>query len=240
MKYKKKYIYRGSNTIDKDYLQMNLLNKKIILDKPIYLGFSILDLSKKHMYESYYNVLKPNLNEMKLIYMDTDSFIFSYTKQLDNIYEEIQNNDKLKDLFDLSNLTGFGSPEYNNDTNKKVVGKFKHEYKELNEVVAEKPKAYATKTETNGIEKTTITAKGINKNVAKKEFTFDYYMNSLKSNENLKQFETVGIRRMKDNTLTTYKQTKVGLNPYEDKRYWIDTYTSVPYGYKGTDINMNV
>ena len=240
MKYKKKYIYRGSNAIDKDYLQMNLLNKKIILDKPIYLGFSILDLSKKHMYESFYNVLKPNLTDIKLIYMDTDSFIFSHEKQQDNIYEEIQSNKELTDLFDLSNLTGFGRPEYNNDTNKKVVGKFKHEYFESTEVVAVKPKSYVVKTETDGIEKITITAKGINKNVAKKEFTFDYYMNSLKSNENLKQFETVGIRRMNDNTLNTYKQTKVGLNPYEDKRYWIDTFTSVPYGYKGTEINMNV
>ena len=47
------------------------------LNKPIYCGFTILELSKLHMQNFYYNVLKPYYGEkVKLCYTDTDSFIF--------------------------------------------------------------------------------------------------------------------------------------------------------------------
>ena len=52
--------------------------EKIKFDKPIYLGFSVLELSKLLMYEFYYHTLQPyNTNKYKLQYMDTDSFLLS-------------------------------------------------------------------------------------------------------------------------------------------------------------------
>ena len=52
--------------------------EKTVFDKPIYLGFSVLELSKLLMYEFYYHKLKPYYNsKIKLHYMDTDSFILS-------------------------------------------------------------------------------------------------------------------------------------------------------------------
>ena len=50
---------------------------EIKLNKPIYLGLAILDISKTLMYEFWYDYLKPKYNNnMGLCYMDTDSFVF--------------------------------------------------------------------------------------------------------------------------------------------------------------------
>ena len=47
------------------------------MNKPIYLGSSILDLSKSVMYEFWYDYVKPKYDENTILcYMDTDSFIF--------------------------------------------------------------------------------------------------------------------------------------------------------------------
>ena len=52
--------------------------EKIKFDKPNYLGFSVLELSKLLIYEFYYHTLQPYYtNKYKLHYMDTDSFLLS-------------------------------------------------------------------------------------------------------------------------------------------------------------------
>ena len=49
---------------------------KAKMNKPIYLGMSIIDISKTLMYEFWYDYIKPKYQEkVKLCYMDTDSFI---------------------------------------------------------------------------------------------------------------------------------------------------------------------
>ena len=46
------------------------------LNKPVYIGVSILELSKLHMYQYYYDVMKKKYDDkIKLLYTDTDSFI---------------------------------------------------------------------------------------------------------------------------------------------------------------------
>ena len=63
------------------------------MNKPIYLGMSILDVSKTHMYEFWYDYVKPKYKDKaKLCYMDTDSFVI-------NIFTE----DFFEDWFDASN-----------------------------------------------------------------------------------------------------------------------------------------
>ena len=55
------------------------------MDKPIYLGFPVLELSKLLMYETSYDKLQPHFGEknLKLRFMDTDSFILSVSTKND-------------------------------------------------------------------------------------------------------------------------------------------------------------
>ena len=53
-------------------------NAKVKMNKPVYLGFSILEISKTLMYEFWFDYMKPKYGDsVKLCYMDTDSFIIS-------------------------------------------------------------------------------------------------------------------------------------------------------------------
>ena len=58
------------------------------MNKPVYLGLSILDLSKTVMYKFWYDYVKPKYGEnAKLWYMDTDSFIAR--RKTEHIYKDI-------------------------------------------------------------------------------------------------------------------------------------------------------
>ena len=69
--------------------------------KPIYVGFAILELSKLHMYQTYYDKLHPYFGEKYLHfhYMDSDSFVVSLITH--DVIKVLQN---LEDLVDSSNL----------------------------------------------------------------------------------------------------------------------------------------
>ena len=95
---------------------------KVKMNKPIYLGMSILDISKTLMYEFSYDCIKPKYhNKAILCYMDTDSFVIHI--KTDDFYEDIV--DDFKEWFDTSN--------YDNNRplpigkNKKVIGIVKYE-----------------------------------------------------------------------------------------------------------------
>ena len=71
------------------------------MNKPIYLGLSILEISKILMYEFWYDYMKPNYNDnVKLCYRDTDSFIMNIKTNYD-FYEDIASD--VENRFDTSN-----------------------------------------------------------------------------------------------------------------------------------------
>ena len=90
------------------------------MDKPIYLGFAVLELSKLHMYETYYDKLQQYFRKknLHLHFMDTDSFILSVITKY--IMKDLKN---LEDKFDFSNLDE--NHELFSNKNKKVIGKIK-------------------------------------------------------------------------------------------------------------------
>ena len=95
--------------------------EKVLLNKPIYVGMSVLDLSKHLMYDFYYNHLKKNYDDkIRLLYTDTDSLIVHV--QTEDIYADMQAN--ISD-YDTSNYPA-DHPLFSN-TNKKVIGKYKDE-----------------------------------------------------------------------------------------------------------------
>ena len=89
--------------------------------KPIYVGFSVLELSKLLMYEWYYDKMKPYFSEdySELHYLDTDSFIFSF-KPIKSLIEELK---CFKEEFDFSDLDP--SHELYSEDNKKNIGQMK-------------------------------------------------------------------------------------------------------------------
>ena len=90
---------------------------EVLMDKPIYLGFAILELSKLLMYETYYDKLQPyfGVKNLQLRYMDTDSSILSVNTK--DIVKELKN---LEDMFDFGNLDK--NHDLISNKNKKVIG----------------------------------------------------------------------------------------------------------------------
>ena len=82
---------------------MEMKKTQILINKPVYLGLSILELVKILMYEFWYDYVKPKYGEKtKLCYIDTDSF-FIYIK-IDDFYIDIDIRENVKTRFDTSKL----------------------------------------------------------------------------------------------------------------------------------------
>ena len=79
---------------------MEMKKTEVKMNKPIYLGQGILDISKTLMYEFQYNYIKPKYKDKtRLCYMDTDSFIINI--KTESLYEDIA--DDVEEWFDTSN-----------------------------------------------------------------------------------------------------------------------------------------
>ena len=108
----------------------------LILNKPIYVGFSILDLSKLLMYELHYKYIKSK-SDAKLLFTDTDSLVYKIKAEV--VYEDFYVD---KNLFDFSDYP-LDSKLFD-PVNKKVIGKMKDRFKrrKINEFVGLKSKIY--------------------------------------------------------------------------------------------------
>ena len=86
--------YHCTKWFSEDFLAIETRKVKVNKNKPIYLPMSILDISKLPMYEFWYDYLKPKYKEnLKLCYMDADSFIFNVAAE--DCYKDIS-HDKLE------------------------------------------------------------------------------------------------------------------------------------------------
>ena len=84
-KYTSKPIYITHKIFCKDYAAIHEIKPTLILNKPIYVGFTVLDLSKWKMYDFHYNFIKNNF-DAELLFTDTDSL--NYEIKSENVYEE--------------------------------------------------------------------------------------------------------------------------------------------------------
>ena len=92
--------YHTINVISEDLSIIEMKKTKVKMNKPIYLGLSILEISKILMYEIWYDYMKPKYgNKVKLSYMDTDSFIMNI--KTNDFYEDIASD--VENRFDTSN-----------------------------------------------------------------------------------------------------------------------------------------
>ena len=70
---------------DKDYAAIHEIKPVLIINKPNYVGFTVLDLSKWKMYDFHYNFIKKNF-DAELLFTDTDSFTFEIKSE--NVYKD--------------------------------------------------------------------------------------------------------------------------------------------------------
>ena len=92
------------NGIQRSYentIAMYFKKNEVVLDRPIDLGFSVLELSKLQLYETYYDILQPHFGQenLQLHYIDMNAFLLNV-----NTKDIIQYLKKLDDMFDFSNI----------------------------------------------------------------------------------------------------------------------------------------
>ena len=130
--------YHTMNYISKDLSIIEMNKTRVKMNKPIYLGLSILDISKILMYEFWYDYMKPKYgNDVKLCYMDTDSFVMNI--KAEDFYKDIAND--VEKRFDTSNYEV--ERPLPTEKNKKVIGLMKDELGEkiITEFITLRPKS---------------------------------------------------------------------------------------------------
>ena len=218
--------YHTVNLISEDLSIIEIKKTKVKMSKPIYLGLSILEISKTLMYEFWYDYIKPKYgNDVKLCYMDTNSFVMNI--KTNDFYRDIAND--VESRFDTTNY------EVNRPLptrkNKKVIGLVKDELggKIITEFLTLRPKSYSYLTDDGKEDKK---AKGTKKCVIKRMIKFNDYKNCLLNDEVILKSQQRFISKKHD--VYTENINKIALSNGDDKRIVSsDKITSYPYGYEG-------
>ncbi|XP_053209662.1 uncharacterized protein LOC128393504 [Panonychus citri] len=212
--------------LDENKAICKLRNNSVVLDKPIHFGFTVLEYAKLKMYQLHYDTFKSYYgNKIKLIYTDTDSFIY-----------HIQTNNFTHDLINFKDIMDFCDYPKNHplqsDCHKKMLGYLKDEMngKPIHEVIAIKPKMYLIKSD-EGEKKT---AKGVQRVVLKQQIKYNHFFSCLYDYTTYRH--TMHRLQSKEHQIYAVSTEKVSLSPLDDKRWAINPIETYAYGnYK---INM--
>jgi hypothetical protein len=196
---------------------VHLCKKEVLLNKPIFIGQTVLDDSKVLMQDFHYNFMLKQFerSNIDLLFTDTDSLCYHIKNQ--DPYEIIAKN---KQYFDLSAYPKT-DPMFD-PINKKVIGKFKDECIDgslnyITEFVGLRSKLYAYMTNDDEEHKK---CKGVKKAVVQKDLKYDDYKKTMETRTD-KEIKQMTFRSYK-HKLYTEKITKTGLSAYDDKCYILD------------------
>ena len=131
--------FTKANIFDDDLAAIQVHKSHLVLNRPVYVGMSILDLSKHLMYDFYYSEMKKKYsNKCQLLYTDTDSLLRQI--QTEDVYEDMRENMELYDTSDFPS----GHHHLHSIKNKKLLGKMKDECagRSIAEYVGLRPKMY--------------------------------------------------------------------------------------------------
>ena len=226
LKLTSKPTYVSSKIFNESLVAVHKIKETLTLNRPAYVGVCILDLRKTLMYDFHYNYIKKKYGKKaKLLFTDTDSL--TYEIEAKDVYKDFW---KDKDRFDNSDYSK--DSKYFDNTNKKVIGKFKDEAAgvPICEFVGLRSKMYSYIKDN---QKGGKTAKGIKKNIIKKDITHENYKNTLFNAEQMShKMKTI---RSENHELGSYEINKVSLSCFDDKRYLNDDgVTSYAYGHRLT------
>ena len=217
--------FHSCSMFKEDLVAVQITKTEVYLNKPIYVGLCVLDLSKTLVYEFHYDYMKRQFDDdhCKLLYTDTDSLL--YEIRCPDIYNIMKRDIKRFDTSDYSAKNHFNMPL----VNKKVVGLMKDECngRIMTEFIGLRSKMYSVRVEgQDHIKK----VKGVKTRVVEKTITFDDFLQCLR--EKLIKRREQRIIRSRLHQVYTEKQIKIALSPHDDKRYLPpDTTDTLPWGH---------
>ena len=200
---------------DENLIGIHLKRIKLVFNKPVYCGMSILDLSKTMIYDFHYNYIIPKFGKkQKILFTDTDSLC--YEIETEDFFADIAGD--VKELFDTSNFDK-NHPSGIQGKNKKVPGMMKDEAggKIIEEFVGLRSKLYSYKMFEGKEEKK---CKGIKKVVVKKQISFEDYKECLLSKQ--PQMRKMNVIRSHQHELYSETVNKIALAADDDKRIILD------------------
>ena len=122
LKYTSRPTYIACKIFSENFPAVHEIKPVLILNKPIYVGFTVLELSKWLMYDFHHNFIEIIFDaDCWLLFTDTESLTNEIKSK--NVYKVFF---KHKHLFDFSNFSK--DLKFFNETNKKVIGKMKDEF----------------------------------------------------------------------------------------------------------------
>ena len=184
--------FQSHRIMNENLIVIKRIKEVLTLNKPCYVGMSILDLSKTLMYDFHYNVIKKEYNDKaKLLFTDTDSLMYEIKTK--DVYEDFRRIGLRNDCWDNSDYPK-DSPYYSTH-NKKVIGKFKDEAAgvPIIEFVGLRSKMYSYIKENGG---GGMTAKGVKRYVIRNKLTHNNFIDVI---------NTKGIMRHSMNTIRSKK-----------------------------------
>ena len=196
---------------------------KLTLNKPVYVGFTVLDISKLWMYEMHYDHMLKWFDNISLCFTDTDSLLYRIEGQ--DVYTVMKEH---SDMFDFSEYpyTHFCY----DPKNKKVLGKFKDELFSLSleEFIGLRPKCYSLKFRGKVKDGVIVNfdidekqvAKGTKKSVKKRHLRHSHFVDVV---DNLTQINVrQNTLQSQKHSIGSYNQTRVALTAYDTKRWILD------------------
>ena len=194
-------------------VSVHMRKTSLLMNKPIYLGMCILDLSKIIMYDFHYNYIKSKYaDKAKLLFTDTDSLM--YEIETEDFYKDISGD--VKDRFDTSDYPENHPSGIPTGENKKVLGMMKDEVagKIIKEFVGLRSKLYSFVMDDGGEIKK---CKGIKKQVVESSIRHEHYKTCLTTGKELLRKQN--ILRSYEHEVYTEEVNKVALSALDDKRH---------------------
>lgn len=221
-----KATFHSCAVFDDDILIIELNKTSVKFNKPIYTGFTILDVSKIYIYDFHYNYMRNKFGESaKVMYTDTDSLI--YHIKTEDVYETIKRDLHKFDTSDYPVNNLYGIPQ----ANKKVLGLMKDENsgRIMTEFVGLRAKLYAYKVMDDPNDKKR--AKGV-KGSTLRRITFFDYKQCLLRHKNLVKSQC--LIRSRKHVVETITRNKLALSWNDNKRMLKRGCTdTLPWGYRG-------
>ena len=211
-RYVSKPNYMTSKCFSENLMAIEMRKTKVLMNKLVYLGQAILDISKTLMYKFFYDYLKPKYGvKVKLCYIDTDSFFLHI--QTEDFYKDTAND--VNEWFDTSGYKEKINRPLVKGINEKEIGKFKDELNGIAmiEFCAPRAKTYAFKDDDD---KKTKKAKGTKKCVIKNDLKLEDYKDSVLKNKTILRSQ----KRFKSDhhCVFTEEVNKVAISSNDDKR----------------------